>query len=236
MSTKNSRKRSSDADVLKRRQLGLQIIKDHNYDLSEKFFKQEYSKRIEQELSESASTGKIKRDIDWIIAEVRTKQPSFEFTTKPLRKNNTKDYINPLEFFEKDITEIHLNFADRTNAIIFDIEQKQLGTDSFVKKAIKQIPENIPENSPIVLRIFFGPLSYRGIETVICDIYEKSPEHTPLNIISTHTKHRCAEIEVKKSDILPLLNFTYKLFNRYWKTRIKKINSAKNRNHKNNEN
>ncbi len=134
-----------------------------------------------------------------------------------------------MAFFEKDITEIHLVFADRTNAIIFDTEHMQLGTDTFVKGANEHIAEELPDNSPIVLRIFFSPMSYRGIETVVCDIYERAPDFTPLNIISTYARHRCAEIETKKADISLVLEFTYKLFNRYWKTRIEKAKAAKNR-------
>lgn len=235
MSTKNSKKRPSEAELLKRRQIGLQIIKDHKYELSENAFKKEYCQRVQKETASSISSGKLTRDISWIIGEARKEQPTFDFTTKPLRKSSEKESITPLAFFEKDITEIHLVFADRTSSIIFDTDQMQLGTDSFVKDAMTSIPENIPENAPIVLRIFFNPMSYRGIETVVCDIYERTPEVAPFEIISTYAKHRCAEIEIKKSNLLPLLEFTYKLFNRYWKTRVNKANSAKNRKQTNSE-
>lgn len=234
MDTNNSKKRPSEAELLKRRQIGLQIIKDHKYELSENAFKKEYIQRVQAEMSSSISSGKLTRDIVWIVGETRKEHPSFDFTTKPLKKHHEKESITPLAFFEKDITEIHLVFADRTSTIIFDTDRMQLGTDSFVEFAIKQLPENFPDNSPVVLRIYFSPMSYRGIETVVCDIYERTPEVAPFDVISTYSKHRCAEIEVKKSNLLPLLEFTYKLFNRYWKTRINKANSAKNRKQKKN--
>ena len=233
MSTNNSKKRPSEAELLKRRQIGLQIINDHKYEISEKAFKKEYVQRVQTEMSSDISSGKLTRDIVWIVGEARKEHPSFDFTTKPLKKHAEKESITPLAFFEKDITEIHLVSMDRTGTIIFDTDRMQLGTDSFVELATKQLPENLPENTPIILRIFFSPMSYRGIETVVCDIYERTPEVAPFEIISTYAKHRCAEIEVKKSNLLPLLEFTYKLFNRYWKTRVNKANSAKNRKQKN---
>ena len=226
MDTQKSKNRPNNATLLQRRKIGLQIIKDKKYKLSVEEFKKEYTKRLQKELTTSTSRGKMKRDIDWIIGEVRKDNPSFEFTTKPLRKSSEKVNIMPLAYFEKDITEIHLTFADRTNVIIFDTEHKQLGLSSFVDEAKEHIPEVLPADSLIVLRIFFNPMAYRGIETVICDIYDRAPDFAPLNIVSTLARHRCAEIETKKADISPVLEFTYKLLNRYWKNRVEK---AKNK-------
>lgn len=229
MSTDNSKKRPSEAELLKRRQIGLQIINEHRNEISVKAFQKEYSQRIQKELSTSISRNSISRDIDWIIGEIRKENPTFEFTTKALRKSSSKDTITPLAFFEKDITEIHLVFSDHTNVIIFDTEHMQLGAESFVENAKNHIPQSLPDNSLLVLRIFFNSMAYRGIETVVCDMYERTPDFSSFNIVSTSARHRCAEIEIKKSSVVPLLEFTYKLFNRYWKTRVAKAQKAKER-------
>ena len=229
MRAKNWRQRSSNADLIRRRTIGIQIIKDHHYDLSEKRFREEYKERIFKELSDSVSVCTIRSDQKWIIGEIRKDTPTFSFAEKIHLKTSAKDTrtITPLASFEKTITEIHLVFSDGTSAIIFDTEQMQLGTDTFVSNAMQSVPDTLPDDSLVTLRIFFSPISYRGIETVVCDIYERSPEFTPFIIISSTARHRCADIEIKKEHIAPMLEFTYRLFNRYWTSHVNKLQKRK---------
>ena len=108
-----------------------------------------------------------------------------------------------------------------SNIIIFNTEKKQLENSTFTKKAIRAIPKSLSNDTLIKLCIYFSPMAYRGIETVVCDIYERLLD-IPNNIISTHARHRCAEIEVKKADISKVLDFTYSIFNHYWISQAKR--------------
>ena len=225
MSTNN--KRRSNDEVSQRRQLGIQILHDYKYKLSVKNFKEKYRNKIQEQTNGTISNYTLKRDIDVIVGEIRKNRPSFEFSTDPLHKPSKKSYITPLAFFEKDITEIHLIIEHNTDIIIFDTTNMQLGSNSFVYDSKKCIPESLSNTTPITLRIYFSPQSYRGIETVVCDIYEKAPDYTPFNILSTLARHRCSEIEIKNEDIDSLLEFTYRLFNRYWTNQREKKQKKK---------
>lgn len=227
MSTDNKQKRRSNAEINQRRQLGIQILHDYKYNLSIKSFKKIYTKKIQEQFNEDFSSYTLNRDIEAIVGEIRKKRPSFEFSTKPLSKQTERLSITPLANFEKDITEIHLVVDRNSDTIIFDTTNMQLGSDTFVDDAKKCIPKDLPSTALITLRIYFSPMTYRGIETVVCDIYEKSPDYTPFNILSTLARHRCSEIEIKYADIDSLLEFTYKLFNRHWIKQLEKTKKAK---------
>ena len=218
---KQNTKRPKNEEWLQRRILGMEIIKEHNYKLTKNEFKIEYKDRIRSNLKKEISRNSIDRDIPWIILEIHNSKPSFAFAEKSLRTQSSKESLAPLAFFEKDISEIWLVDTNGKNSIIFDNANKQLGKKNFVLDSKKLIPADLAADSPIVMRIFFKPNAYNGIETVVCDIYEKAPNYAPLNLLSTCTRHHCAEIEFKKKYAHSILEFTYLIFNRYWSKKRK---------------
>ena len=59
----------------------------------------------------------------------------------------------------------------------------------------------------------------RGIEETYCSIYETSGKNHNYSLLYTDNKNHCTEIVCTPNNLQNILEFTFLIFKKYWRTR-----------------
>lgn len=222
-------KGSNSQDQCKARQeIGMQIIEEHNFKITKDAFKKEYEQKIARTSGLKVVTERTwDRDyapIKELIAEKH--KIDFEFTpTAKSRKRKTfamVPHVDPFLSMAKNLFQIRIVIGDY-QTILFSKTKNTFTERDFTHNSLEAISKNyekVQEDYMVHLYLIYDTNAPHGIETTYCSIYESAGKDNKYYLLYTDAKNHCSEIVCSYDNLPQVLDFTFLLFNRYWRTQV----------------
>lgn len=209
-----------------RREIGIQIIVEHNFSIKKTDFYSEYRNRIARDSSIRDVTNRtLERDY-YQIKDTIAQRHRIDFDFMPAKGSrkrklfSTLPTVDPFALMSKNLFQIRITIGDYQNTL-FSLDKNTFTDSIFAKLSINKIPEKYKNtnngNDMVHIYLIFDMYAPRGIEETYCSIFENSAKDHNYYLLYTDAKNHCSEIVCTYNYLENVLEFTFLLFNRYWR-------------------